>query len=115
MATEFSFENVFLAPSVEVVLAAYFDPDHLAMQDVKAELGSRTVVETHDDDATHRTSWRVAHQKPLPLFVRPFVSGGRLQYLETMTWRRRDNAIDLVVTPEILGGRVSITAVYQLA
>jgi hypothetical protein len=115
MATEFRFENVFRAPSTASVLAAYFDPDHLATQDGLAELVDRTVVESHDDGATLRTSWRVAHARPLPLFVRPFVRGGRLGFVETMTWRRADDAIDLVVTPEVLGGRVTITAVYELA
>jgi hypothetical protein len=115
MATEFNFENVFRAASTQTVLAAYFDPDHLATQDALAELCDRVVVESHDDGATLRTSWRVAHQKPLPLFVRPFVSGGRLKYLEAMTWRRADDEIDLTVTPEVLGGRVTIQAVYKLA
>jgi hypothetical protein len=115
MPTEFSFEHVFRAPSTAAVLAAYFDPDHLATQDRQAELTERVVVETHDDGATLETSWRVAHARPLPLFVRPFVTGGRLRYLETMTWRRADDAIDLVVTPEVLGGRVTIAAVYELA
>lgn len=115
MATEFSFENIFRAASVETVLAAYFDPDHLATQDRLAELVDREVVEDRDDGATRRTSWRVAHAHPLPLFVRPFVAGGRLRYLETMVWRKADRAIDLTVVPEVLGGRVSITAVYELA
>jgi len=115
MATDFSFENVFRAPSTATVLASYFDPDHLATQDTLAELTDRVVVESQDDGPTLRCTWRVAHLKPLPLFARPFVAGGRLSYLETMTWRRADDAIDLTVQPEILGGRVSITAVYQLS
>jgi hypothetical protein len=114
MATEFSYETVFRAASTGTILSAYFDPDHLATQDRLAELTDRTVVEEHDDGAVRKTTWRVAHIKPLPLFVRPFVEGGRLRYLETMTWRRADDAIDLTVTPEILGGRVTITALYQL-
>ena len=31
-----------------------------------------------------------------------------------MIWRRADDAVDLTVAPEILGGRVSITATYHL-
>jgi hypothetical protein len=31
-----------------------------------------------------------------------------------MTWRRADDTVELVVAPEILGGRVSLTATYQL-
>jgi hypothetical protein len=115
MATQFNFENVFRAPSTATILAAYFDPDHLATQDKLAELMGREVVESHDDGATLKTTWRVAHEKPLPLFVRPFVGGGRLRYLEAMTWRRADDAIDLTVTPEILGGRVWIDALYHLS
>ena len=114
MSTEFSYEHVFRAPSTTTILSAYFDPDHLATQDKLAELGGRTVVESHDDGEIWKCSWRVTAQKPLPIFVRPFVSGGRLSYLEAMTWRRKDDAVDLTVTPEILNGRVQINAVYQL-
>ena len=114
MPTPFSYEHVFRAPSTTTVLAAYFDPDHLATQDKLAELGDRTVVENEETDASRKCTWRVRALKPLPMFVRPFVQGGHLRYLEQMTWRKADDAIDLVVTPEILGGRVSITAVYQL-
>jgi hypothetical protein len=32
-----------------------------------------------------------------------------------MTWRKADNAIDLVVIPQILNGRVKIEALYQLS
>jgi uncharacterized protein DUF2505 len=112
--TGFSFEHVFRAPSTAAVLAAYFDPDHLATQDELAGLAERTVTESADDGARLRTSWRVAAREQLPLFVRPFVAGGRLRYLETMTWRRADDAIDLLVQPEVLGGRVQIVAEYRL-
>ena len=115
MTTGFSFEHVFRAPSTTTILAAYFDPDHLATQDKLAELGDRVVVDSHDDGEVVRCTWRVAARKPLPLFVRPFVAGGRLRYLESMIWRRANESIDLTVVPEILGGRVQIAAVYQLA
>jgi len=114
MPTAFSYEHVFRAPSTTRVLAAYFDADHLATQDKLAELGDRTVTENAETDAIRTCTWRVQSLKPLPMFVRPFVQGGRLSYLEQMTWRKADDAIDLVVTPEILGGRVSITAIYEL-
>jgi hypothetical protein len=113
--TEFSFEHVFRAPAAAAVLAAYFDPDHLAAQDEVAGLIDRAVVESEDDGARLRTSWRVAAKEQLPLFARPFVAGGRLRYLETMTWRRADDAIDLLVQPEVLGGRVQIAAEYRLS
>jgi hypothetical protein len=115
MPTQFKFENVFRAPSVADVLAAYFNPDHLATQDKLAELVDRVVVEQVDGPETLKTTWKVGSARSLPVFVRPFVSGGRLTYLETMTWRRADNAIDLSVVPQILKGRVSVEAVYQLS
>ncbi len=114
MPTDFSYEHVFRAPSVATILNAYFDPDHLATQDKLAELGERTVTESQDDGELRRCTWRVTSLKPLPVFVRPFVKGGRLSYFEAMTWRRKDDAVDLTVTPDILSGRVQISAVYQL-
>ena len=53
-------------------------------------------------------------QKPLPLYARPFVSGTTLAYVETMVWRKADDAIDLTVLPELLGGKVQITGTYQI-
>jgi hypothetical protein len=114
MSTQFSFENVFRAASTRTVLASYFDPDHLATQDALAELTDRVVVESATDDKVQKCTWRVAHARPLPVYARPFVTGGRLSYLETMVWRLADDAIDFTVVPEILGGRVSIDAVYEL-
>ena len=114
MPTEFRFEHTFRAPKTTTILAAYFDPDHLATQDKLAELTDRVVVDSSDDGATLATTWRVSHARPLPLFVRPLVSGGRLRFLEAMSWRRADDEVDFTVAPEILGGRVSITGVYQL-
>ncbi|MBA3542513.1 MAG: DUF2505 family protein [Deltaproteobacteria bacterium] len=115
MTTEFSFDHVFRVPSIATLCTAYFDLDHLAAQDVLAELGDRTVVSDEDDGATRKTTWRVTALKPLPMFARPLVKGGHLRYLESMTWRRADDAIDLTVQPEILGGRVQIAAVYGLS
>ncbi|MBS1118452.1 MAG: hypothetical protein H6Q90_680 [Deltaproteobacteria bacterium] len=115
MTIDFRFEHVFRAPSTTTVLAGYFDPDHLATQDQVAELGDRTVLTSHDEGQLRSCTWRVTSQRPLPLFVRPFVSGGRLSYLESMTWRRTEDAIDLTIQPEILGGRVQITARYRLS
>jgi len=115
MSTEFSYEHVFRAPSVETILNAYFDPDHLATQDKLAKLGDRTVVEEHDDGTIKKTTWRVTSLEPLPVFVRPFVKGGRLSYFEAMTWRKSADEVDLVVTPDILNGRVQINATYKLS
>lgn len=116
MATEFSFEHVFQAPSLTVrtVLEAYFDPDHLATQDKIAELGDRQVVESREDDAVKSCTWTVRSLRQLPVFVRPFIEGGRLGYLDQMTWRKAADEIDMVITPQIASGRVKITALYQL-
>ncbi|HEY5952486.1 MAG TPA: DUF2505 domain-containing protein [Kofleriaceae bacterium] len=115
MSTEFSYETVFDASSKTAVLAAYFNDDHLATQDKVAELCDRVVVEAHEDDAIRKCVWSVRSQRPLPIFVRPFVDGGRLTYLESMTWRKADDEIDMTIVPQIAGGRVQIAAVYQLA
>ena len=115
MPTTFSYETVFEAPSKTVVLAAYFDPDHLAAQDQVGDLCDRVVVENSDDDAVRKCSWRVRANKSLPIYVKPFLEGGKLWYVEAMTWRKADDEIDLTITPQILGGRVQINAVYALA
>lgn len=111
---DFSYETVFEASGKTAVLAAYFDDAHLAAQDAVAQLCDRAVVEAHEDDAIRSCTWRVRARRPLPVFVRPFVEGGRLTYLETMAWRKADDEIDLTVVPQVLGGRVQITATYQL-
>jgi hypothetical protein len=115
MSTSFSFETVFRAPSPEVVLAAYFEPDHLAVQDKAAGLTDRTVVEERDDGERRMMTWTVRATTQLPMYARPFVEGGRLSYREAMTWRKRDNAIDMTIQPQILGGRVQIDAVLELS
>jgi hypothetical protein len=115
VSTPFSYETVFDASSKTAVLAAYFDDDHLATQDVVAELCDRKVVESHEDDAIRSAVWSVRSTRALPVFVRPFVEGGRLAYVETMKWRKADDEIDMTIVPQILGGRVQIAAVYQLA
>lgn len=115
MSTEFSYETVFDASSKTAVLAAYFDDDHLATQDKVAQLCDRKIVESREDGAVRAASWHVRSQRPLPVFVRPFVEGGYLTYVETMTWRKADDEIDLAIVPQLLGGRVQITATYQLA
>ena len=115
MTTEFSFEHTFRAPSVDAVVRAYFNPEHLAAQDQVAELADRQVVEERDDETTRTVSWTVVSKKPLPVFARPFVDGGKLAYRETMTWRKAASEIDLVITPQIMNGRVKLAATYQLA
>jgi hypothetical protein len=115
MPTDFSFERVFRAPSVEAVLAAYFDAEHLAAQDKVGDLHDRKVVESKEDAETKHMVWTVRAGTALPVYVRPFVEGGRLVFREQMTWRKRDNEIDMTITPQILGGRVQIAGLYKLA
>ena len=115
MPTEFSFETVFEASSATAILEAYFAPDHLAAQDQIAELAERTLTESSDDASKRYAVWSVRASKPMPMIARPFVEGGRLRYIETMTWRKADGEIDATVQPQLLNGRVLISAVYNLA
>jgi Protein of unknown function (DUF2505) len=118
VSTEFRFEHVFRVASPRVLVDAYFDADHLATQDAHVELGDRVVVESDDDGAVRRCVWRVTSLRPLPMVARPLVSGGRLRYLESMTWRRDTGdteRVEMTVSPEILGGRVQVAGTYQLS
>ena len=115
MPTEFSYEHTFRAPSVATIIDAYFDPDHLAYQDKLAELGDRVVTDSHDDGTTRKATWRVSSLKQLPMFVRPFVKGGRLAFLEAMSWNRSRGVVEATVTPDILNGRVHIVSKYELS
>jgi Protein of unknown function (DUF2505) len=113
MPTPFSYDYVFRVDSPATLAAAYFEPAHLAAQDVVAELTDRTVTAETDDGTTKAMTWRVVSKRPLPAIARPFV-GGTLVYLETMSWKRDTNAIELSVIPQILKARVQIHATYKL-
>jgi len=115
VSTEFSYETVFEASQKLAVLAAYFDDDHLATQDKVAQLTDRKLVDSRDDAMVRSGTWHVRSEHALPVFARPFVAGGHLSYVETMTWRKPDDEIDMSIIPQIGGGRVQITALYQLA
>jgi hypothetical protein len=112
VSTPFSYETIFEASGKTAVLAAYFNDDHLATQDKASALTDRKVVESHEDDAVRTCTWTVRSERQLPVFVRPFVEGGRLSYVETMKWRKPDDEIDMSI---VILGRVQINAVYQLA
>jgi hypothetical protein len=114
MSTEFSFETVFEAPGLtpDTIGAAYFNPDHLAAQDVVGQLGERAVAEEREDDKTRFCRWTVRSLRPLPALVKPFVEGGRLKYVETMTWRKADHEIDMTIVPQIGTERVKVAAIY---
>jgi len=116
MATQFHFEHVFRAPSIDAVFAAYFDPAHLVLQDQRLEIAERTVIEQVDDHATLRRTCRIVPRRQLPALVRPFVDGP-LHYLETATWRRADREIDIQIWPSLLRkkARPTVTALYRLS
>ena len=106
---------MFRAESVRTLIEAYFDPDHLATQDELAQLEGRVVVESHDTGDVRKATWRVTSKRQLPMIARPFVDGGRLKFLETMTWTKGNDGVEMTVTPEILGGRVQIAGTYDLS
>jgi hypothetical protein len=115
MGTQFKFDNVYRAPSVAEVLKAYWDPDHLATQDKLANLCDREVVEDLEVDGTRKTTWKVASTRTLPMIVKPFVSNGRLTFLEIMTVKHGEHLIEAKVQPQILNGRVHIDSTYKLS
>lgn len=112
--TPFSFEHTFRAPCVDDVFAAYFDPGLQIEADRRIEITERTVLELDDRDGVVRRVCRVVPRRQLPAFVRPLVSG-KLHYVETASWRRRDDEIDIEIRPSVLGGRAVITALYGLS
>lgn len=114
MSTPFDFEFVFTASSVEAIVRAYFDADHLAAQDKVGDLVERRVTDS-TEDADHKwCAWHVRANRALPGFVKPFVEGGRLAFVETMKWRKRDSQVDMTIVPQIAGGRVQIAGTYTL-
>jgi hypothetical protein len=115
VTTPFSHETEFAASGKTAVLAAYFNEEHLAVQDKAAGLCDRTIVEAFEDDAVRKCTWSVRSTRVLPIYVRPFVEGGRLTYRESMTWRKAADEIDESIVPQVLGGRVVIESLYQLS
>lgn len=111
--TQFCFEHVFRAPSTEAVFAAYFDPGHQLQQDREVDILERTVLELVDDGATLRRVCRVVPKRQLPALVRPFVAG-QLHYIETVTWTRAEDKLEIDIRPSMLKGRAKIVGTYQL-
>jgi hypothetical protein len=107
---------VFRAPSISAVFAAYFDPANGRHQDQLLEIVERIVVELVDTGATLRRTCKVVPRRQLPAFMRPFVSSP-LHYLETATWRRSDDEIDIEIRPSILkpAARPAVRALYGLS
>lgn len=115
MATQFCFEHVFRAPSIATVFAAYFDPSQLSLQDQQLDIRERVVLELVDTGPTLRRTCKIVPNRQLPAIVRPFVAGP-LHYIETATWRRADDEIDVEIWPSLLKHRPkpTITALYKL-
>jgi hypothetical protein len=109
----FRFEHAFRAPSVALVFEAYFDPDLTVEQDRRAEVATRETLERDDAPGELRRVCKVAPRRQLPAIVRPFVPGD-LSYVERLTWRKAEDRIEMRIEPAILGGRVEISAIYQL-
>lgn len=111
--TPFSFEHTFRAPSVDALLAAYFDPDHQAEQDRAIEIAEREVLELDDTPERLRRVCRVVPRRQLPALVRPFTSGP-LQYRETVVWNRATQELTMTIEPSLMKGRARIEATYRL-
>jgi hypothetical protein len=77
------------------------------------EIVERTVLELVDDGATLRRVCRVVPKRKLPALIRPFIAGP-LHYIETVTWRRAQDEIEIDIRPSLLKGRVQILGTYRL-
>jgi hypothetical protein len=114
MTMGFTLDHTFRSGSLTALLGAYFDPDHLAMLDAATGVGERVVRESIDDGTARACTWQLTALQPLPWFVRPLLTGGRLTYLETTRWRRGDCSVELSNVCPLLGGHVQIDAAYHL-
>jgi hypothetical protein len=113
--TEFHFEHDFTrADSPAIIFEAYFDPAVSAEQDRRVEVARREVLELEDTGGVLRRVCKVVPRRQLPAVVRPFVPDG-LSYTETVTWRKADDLIEMLIEPAVLGGRVEISATYRVA
>ena len=113
MTTSFCFEHVFRASTPQLLLRAYFDPAHTAVQDAAIAVASREVLEVSDADGVFHRVTKIVPQRQLPAFMRPFFPG-TLHYIEDQTWRHGTTEIACSIRPSILGGRAHITSVYRL-
>lgn len=111
--TQFCFEHVFRAPSTEAVFAAYFDPAHQSEQDREVEIVEREILSLTDDGETLCRVCRCVPRRQLPALVKPFLSGP-LHYVETVTWRRAADELEIDIRPSLLRGRVQIVGTYRL-
>jgi hypothetical protein len=109
----FSFEHTFRVRSKAELLAAYFHPEQVQLQDRGLDITERTILDLEDTGDTLRRVSRVVPRRQLPALVRPLVSGP-LHYVETVCWRKRDDEMDLETRPSILSGRATISARYRV-
>jgi hypothetical protein len=114
MPTQFCFNHVFRAHSPTDVFAAYFEPAVVDDQDRALEVIERTVLELRDNGSTLRRVSKVVPKRQLPAVLRPFVSAP-LHYIETATWRRVDNVIDIEIEFPTLRKTPRVRASYRLS
>jgi hypothetical protein len=114
MPTPFRFEHTFRASDPAAVLAAYFAPALVDDLDRALAVVERVVLELVDDGATVRRVSRITPQRQLPAVLRPFASAP-LHYIETATWRRADQAIDIEIRFPTLRKTPTVRAVYRLS
>jgi hypothetical protein len=112
MATPFCFEHVFRAPSLAAVFDAYFDPACVAHQDHALDLAERDPLEDSDDGSTRTRVCRIVPRRQLPAIVRPLL-GSTLHYIETASWRRADDVIEVTLQFPALRS-ASVHGVYRL-
>ncbi len=112
--TPFCFEHEFRASSPSDLFAAYFNVDQVREQDRRIDILERTVLEYEETDLVVRRVCRVVPRRQLPSFLKPLLSG-QLHYIETATWRRQDDEIDIEIRPSLFKGKATITAVYRLS
>ncbi len=110
--TPFRFEHVFRAPSTTAVLAAYFDEQHQAEQDLATAIVEREVVELEDKHGELRRTCRVVPRRQLPALVKP-LTHGQFHYIEYVTWKRSEDVIEIDIRPSLLRGRVQILGTYR--
>lgn len=111
--TPFRFEFIYRAPNPAAIFANYFDADHVAEQDRRAEIARREILEHVETPTEVRRSCRVFPRRQLPAVIRPLV-GPDLSFDETVIWTKAADRVDFDIRPRILGGRAQIRAIYTL-
>lgn len=113
MTTHFRFEHVYRAAGPATIFATYFDPLHAAEEDQRAGVASRELLEMADRPEELVRVSLVHPRRQLPAVLRALV-GKDLSYDERIVWHKKLDRIDYDIRPRLAGGRVHVTAVYQL-